>query len=299
VIVRVLGSAAGGGFPQWNCNCRNCDGLRRGRIKAVPRTQSSVAVSADGASWVLFNASPDILAQLRAFPEAQPARAVRDTAIIAVVLVDSQIDHTTGLLMLREGGSLTVYCTDCVHDDLTTGNPLFSVLDHYCGVAWRPMSTDADALFRIDGLSGLAFRAVALASKPPPYSGHRLAPRDGDNVGMVVHDEAAGTTLFYAPGLGRMEPHLGLVLENANCLLLDGTFWTDDEMIRAGISDKRACDMGHPPHRPGRHARAPVAARAGAHPSTHNPILDEDSPERAQLSAAGIEVACDGMRLVV
>jgi pyrroloquinoline quinone biosynthesis protein B len=304
VIVHVLGSAAGGGFPQWNCNCRNCDGLRRGRIKAVPRTQSSIAVSADGASWALFNASPDILAQLRTFPEAQPARAVRDTAIVAVVLVDSQIDHTTGLLMLREGRPLTVYSTDCVRDDLTTGNPLFSVLDHYCGVAWQPMSTGANAFFRINGLSGLAFRAVALASKAPPYSAHRLAPREGDNVGMVVRDEATGRTLFYAPGLGQMESHLGPVFENASCLLLDGTFWTDDEMIRAGIADKQARDMGHLPQSgPGgmlevlSHYARP--RKVLIHINNTNPILDEDSPERAQLSAAGIEVACDGMRLVV
>jgi pyrroloquinoline quinone biosynthesis protein B len=304
VIVHVLGSAAGGGFPQWNCNCRNCDGLRHGRVKAIPRTQSSIAVSADGASWVLFNASPDILAQLRAFPESQPGRAIRDTAIVAVVLVDSQIDHTTGLLMLREGRPLRIYCTDCVREDLTTGNPLFAVLDHYCGVEWQRMRTDADAVFRIDDLPGLAFRALALASKAPPYSPHRLAPREGDNVGMVVRDEATGSMLFYAPGLGQVEAHLGPVFESANCLLLDGTFWTDDEMIRAGIADKRARDMGHLPQSgPGgmlellaQHARP---RKVLIHINNTNPILDEESPERAQLSAAGIEVACDGMRLLV
>src|SRR5262249_60451760 len=99
VKARILGSAAGGGFPQWNCNCGNCDGLRRGSIRARARTQSSIAVSADGRSWILFDASPDILTQLAAFPQAQPARAIRDTAIAGVVLTDSQIDHTTGLLM--------------------------------------------------------------------------------------------------------------------------------------------------------------------------------------------------------
>ncbi|HKC44803.1 MAG TPA: MBL fold metallo-hydrolase, partial [Burkholderiales bacterium] len=110
--VRVLGSAAGGGFPQWNCNCPNCDGLRRGTIRARARTQSSIAVSANNTDWILFNASPDILAQFGAFPELQPGRTLRDTSVRAVVLIDAQIDHTTGLFMLREGLPLEVYCTD-------------------------------------------------------------------------------------------------------------------------------------------------------------------------------------------
>ncbi|MCW5620675.1 MAG: pyrroloquinoline quinone biosynthesis protein B, partial [Burkholderiales bacterium] len=122
--IRVLGAAAGGGFPQWNCNCRNCDGVRKGNIKARPRTQSSICVSSDGINWVLFNASPDILAQIKTFPPLQPGRGVRDTGIHAIVLVDGQIDHTTGLLMLREGRPLEIWCTDMVHEDLTTGNPL-------------------------------------------------------------------------------------------------------------------------------------------------------------------------------
>jgi len=106
--IRVLGAAAGGGFPQWNCNCPNCDGVRKGKIKAKPRTQSSIAISENNLDWILFNASPDILAQLKAFPALQPARAIRDTAITAIILIDSQIDHTTGLLMLREGKLLEI-----------------------------------------------------------------------------------------------------------------------------------------------------------------------------------------------
>ena len=101
--IRVLGASAGGGFPQWNCNCPNCDGVRKGKIKAKPRTQSSIAISENNLDWILFNASPDVLAQIKAFPSLQPARSIRDTAIKAIILIDSQIDHTTGLLMLREG----------------------------------------------------------------------------------------------------------------------------------------------------------------------------------------------------
>jgi pyrroloquinoline quinone biosynthesis protein B len=169
VKVRVLGSAAGGGFPQWNCNCRNCDGLRRGRINARSRTQSSIALSADGASWILVDASPDILMQLQAFPQAQPARAIRDSAIVGIVLTDSQVDHTTGLLMLREGRPLQVHCTDSVHDDLRTANPLFGILGHYCGVEWRRLETRDTARFQVEGAEGLSLRAVPVASKGPPY----------------------------------------------------------------------------------------------------------------------------------
>ena len=142
--IRVLGSAAGGGFPQWNCNCRNCTGVRKGTVRARVRTQSSIAVcGADCAAWALVNASPDILAQLKANPVLQPARAARDTAIAAVVLVDGQIDHTTGLFMLRESTRpLPVWCTDAAYADLTRGNPILNVLAHYCGVERHAMPVD-------------------------------------------------------------------------------------------------------------------------------------------------------------
>jgi pyrroloquinoline quinone biosynthesis protein B len=302
VRVHVLGSAAGGGFPQWNCNCRNCDGLRRGNLRARPRTQSSIAVSADGANWVLLNASPDILAQLRGFPEAQPCRAVRDTGIVGIVLMDSQIDHTTGLMMLREGGPLRVYCTDPVRDDLTVANPLFRILEHYCGVEWRRI--DGHGRFRVDGAPGLAFDVIALASKAPPYSPHRDDPHAGDNIGLLVTDDGTGHSLFYAPGLGRIEPHLRAVFGRADCLLVDGTFWTEDEMIRLAVGSKPAADMGHLPQSGTggmieELAAYPHARRILIHINNTNPILDEDSPERARLEAAGIEVAHDGMRIAV
>lgn len=301
--VHILGSAAGGGFPQWNCNCANCDGVRNGRIQARPRTQSSIAVTGDGSNWILVDASPDILAQMRAFPELQPARALRDTAIVGVVLTDSQIDHTTGLLMLREGPPLRLYCTEQVCEDLTRVNPLFGILEHYCGVRWRRVETTA-AGFRVEGAEGLALRAIPLRSKAPPYSPHRRDPHEGDTLGLEVTDEKTGATLLYAPGLRSIEPHVHDAFARADCLLVDGTFWAEDEMIRLGIGDKRAEDMGHLPQS-GRGGMIDVL-RSFARPRkvlTHinntNPILDENSSERAQLAAAGIEVAHDGMELVL
>jgi pyrroloquinoline quinone biosynthesis protein B len=299
--VRVLGSAAGGGFPQWNCNCRNCDGVRKGTIRARPRTQSSIVVSADRGDWILFNASPDLLTQFRAFRELQPARAVRDTAVRAIVLIDAQIDHTTGLLMLREGPRLAVHCTPQVREDLTRGNPLFGILEHFCGIDWHPIALEPGATFPIAGAQGLSFTAVPLKSKPPPYSPHRNEPRPGDNIGVRIADTRTGRVLFYAPGLGEIEPHLRPLFAEADCLMLDGTFWTDDELIRLGVSAKRSRDMGHLPQSgPGGMLEALQSMRARKiliHINNTNPILDEESPERAALAAAAIEVACDGMEV--
>jgi pyrroloquinoline quinone biosynthesis protein B len=301
--VRVLGAAAGGGFPQWNCNCPNCDGLRRGTLRASARTQSSIAVSANDRDWILFNASPDILAQFKAFPELQPARSVRDTAISAIVLIDSQIDHTTGLLMLREGKPLDVWCTDMAHEDLTTGNPLFKVLGHYCGVN-RHRVPIAGEDFEVKGGDGLVFTAVALQSKAPPYSPHRHDPHPGDNIGVRIRHLDSGRSLFYAPGLGAIEPHLVPIFESVDCLLVDGTFWTDDEMIRLGVSKKRAREIGHLPQSgPGGMIesldRFVRPRKVLIHINNTNPILNEDSPERGELAAHGIEVAYDGMELAL
>ncbi|HHM5332254.1 TPA: MBL fold metallo-hydrolase, partial [Pseudomonas aeruginosa] len=143
--IRILGSAAGGGFPQWNCNCRNCRGVRDGSVAAQPRTQSSIALSDEGERWILCNASPDIRAQIAAFPALQPARRPRDTAIGAIVLLDSQIDHTTGLLSLREGCPHEVWCTQMVHQDLSEGFPLFPMLSHWNGgLRHRPIALDGE-----------------------------------------------------------------------------------------------------------------------------------------------------------
>ena len=302
--VRVLGSAAGGGFPQWNCNCPNCRGLRDGTLDAKARTQSSIAVSSDGTDWVLINASPDLLAQIKAFPALQPNRAIRDTGIRAIILCDGQIDHTTGLLMLREGKRLEIWCTEMVHEDLTTGNPLFDILGHYCGVDWRRLPLEQDATFSVDGIADVRFAAVPLASKAPPYSPHRNDPHEGDNVGLRITDTRSGRSLFYAPGLGEIEPRVATHLRDADALMVDGTFWTDDEMIRLGVSKKRARDIGHLPQSGAGgmiEVLAPLRAshKVLIHINNTNPILIEASPERAELRRAGIEVAYDGMEIEI
>lgn len=301
--VRVLGSAAGGGFPQWNCNCRNCRGIRAGTVKAQARTQSSIAVSADGQQWVLFNASPDIRQQLEAFSEIQPSRQVRDTGIAGVVLVDAHIDHTTGLLILREGAPLPIYCTEPVFEDLTTGHPILSVLDHFCGVRHHPIPLTPGSDFRVEGAPGLTLRALPLGSKPPPYSPHRNDPRPGDNIGIRVEDEEAGRSLFYAPGVGHVDDRLIRWMEEADCVMIDGTFFTEDELATQGISEKRAADMGHLPQSGEQGMLRALGSltdtrRILIHINNTNPILDEQSDARRAVEATGVEVAYDGMEVV-
>lgn len=302
--IRVLGSAAGGGFPQWNCNCRNCSGVRNGTLRARARTQSSIAVcGSDPTQWALVNASPDILAQLKASPVLQPARAPRDSAIAAIVLVDAQIDHTAGLLMLRESNRpLPLWCTDNAHADLTRGNPILGVLSHYCGVERRVITPDG-GVFGIDGVEGVEWRALAVASKPAPYSPHREAPVPGDNLALVIRDRHTRRGVVYAPGLGSMEKAVWEAMQEAACVLVDGTFWSDDEMIAQGLSRKRGRDMGHLPQSGAEGmlqwlAKLPPATRRILiHVNNTNPILDEDSPERAELTRRGIEVAWDGLEI--
>lgn len=272
-------------------------------MRAVARTQSSIAVSADLDHWVLFNASPDILQQIREFPALQPARALRDTAIQAVFLIDAQIDHTTGLYMLREHRQpLELWCHALVREDLMSGNPLFKVLDHYCGVNWHDVPL-AGAGFVMDGVPGLRFTALPLISNAPPYSPHRDHPQPGDNVGVTITDTASDKRLFYAPGLGQMEPPVWAAMQAADCVLLDGTLWTDDEMIKLGASKKTSRAMGHLPQSgPGGMLewldRLPAGTRKVLiHINNTNPILDEDSAQRQELTRRGVEVAHDGMEI--
>lgn len=304
--VQVLGSAAGGGFPQWNCNCRNCAGVRAGTINAKTRTQSSITVSVDGENWILFNTSPDIREQLANFAPMQPNRSIRDTGIAAIVYMDSQIDHTTGLLMLREGCPHNIWCTEMVEQDLTTGFPVLNMLKHWNGgnhVNRIPINDNgAENSFTIPQVPELKLTAIPLLSSAPPYSPHRDDPHPGDNIGIQIEDTRTGKKLFYAPGLGQIEPHLRAYMESADVLLVDGTIWQEDELITTGVGDKLGVAMGH----------LPQSGEGGMieyldtlekprkvliHINNTNPILDEDSAEHAEVLAHDIEISFDGMSI--
>lgn len=281
-----------------------CNGVRSGTINAKARTQSSISVTDNDGRWTLFNTSPDILTQLKQTPNLQPANGVRDTPIDSIFLLDSQIDHTTGLLMLREHYQpLNIWCTEQVHQDLTTGNPLFNVLSHYCDVSWNKV-TPAETYTTVPGAGNIQIQALPLTSNAPPYSPRRDQPVPGDTLGIVMADQSGnGKRVFYAPGLGQIEPHVWEAMQSADIVLVDGTMWTDDEMQKEGIADKTARSMGHLPQT-GEGGmlewlqKLPTTTRKVLiHINNTNPILDEDGPEFAQLQDNGIEVAFDGMQL--
>jgi pyrroloquinoline quinone biosynthesis protein B len=284
--------------------------VRNGAIAALPRTQSSIAVAGQQPDeCVLINASPDVLQQIKASASLQPSRrepakSKRHSPIQSILLMDGQIDHTTGLFMLREAPQpWPVWCTRAVYRDLTEGNPILKVLEHYCGVEWNEI--ELGATFEVDGAQGVRFNALSLSSKPAPFSPNRNHPIPGDNIGLSFEDTASQKKLFYAPGLGDVDEIVWESMRSADCVLVDGTFWVEDEMRRLGLSSKRASDMGHLPQsgEGGMIAwldRLPSSTRKILiHINNTNPILDENSPERAELREHGIEVAHDGMEIVL
>ena len=301
--VRVLGSAAGGGVPQWNCACPNCADARAGR-EVLARTQSSVAVTADGERWVLLNASPDLRAQVESFPPLQP-RALRGSGIEAVVLTDAEIDHTAGLLLLREGGELPLYSTPFVRDALT-GSGLLETLGAYLHVRWTELQP-GEAMHlrgRDDGELGIEIEAFEVPGDAPLYhqANGRPGAERGQVVGLNVRAPGQAAGLVYVPGAGRAERGLIGRIGPQDVLLWDGTFWSDDELVRLGISERTATAMGHLPLAgPGgsldvlRDVRA--ARKVFVHVNNTNPVLREGSPERRAAEAEGWEVAFDGMEL--
>ncbi|MDQ9889381.1 pyrroloquinoline quinone biosynthesis protein PqqB [Acinetobacter pittii] len=301
MYIYVLGSAAGGGFPQWNCNCPNCHGVRTGSIQAKARTQSSIAVSENGTDWVLLNASPDIRQQLFEFKAAQPARKLRDTGITSVILMDSQLDHTTGLLTLREGCPMNVWCTEMVHQDLTSGFPVFNMLKHWNG-GLQYNEINPKQAFKINGFKNLEFLPLIIKSAAPPYSPHRNDPHDGDNIALIIKDHKTQKQLFYAPGLGKIDDQIMQIMQSSDCVMIDGTLWTDDEMQQTGVGTKTGREMGH----------LYISGEGGSlsylnqlstpkkvliHINNTNPILNENSSQFAELKANGVEVAYDGMQI--
>ena len=301
MYIHVLGSVAGCGFPQLNCICEYCHGVRQGTIQAKTRTQSSIAISENGVDWILFNASPDIRQQLFEFKAAQPARNLRDTGITNVILMDSQLDHTTGLLTLREGCPIPVWCTDMVYQDLTTGFPIFNMLKHWNG-GLDYHQINPKQTFNIEGFSNLEFTPLIIKSAAPPYSPHRNNPHDGDNIALIVKDLKTQKQLFYAPGLGKIDDHIMQIMHASDCVMIDGTLWTDNEMQECGVGTKTGQDMGHL-HISGEDGslyyldQLENARKVLIHINNTNPILNENSEQAAELKEHNVEVAFDGMQI--
>ena len=297
--VIVLGSAAGGGFPQWNCDCPNCRRARSGDPAARRRTQCSLAVSADGERWFLLNASPDLRQQLAATPALHPrAGAPRHSPVAGVLLTNGDIDHVAGLLSLREGHAFGVYATPRILSVLDR-NPVFNALDRDL-VARRPVALGEPLTLG----ERLAVELFAVPGKVPLYleeGSPEIGAETEDVVGVRVAADG-GASFVFVPGCARLSAALVRRLAGAPVVLFDGTLWQDDEMIRLGAGSKTGQRMGHMSVSGSggslaAFARLEVARKIYIHINNTNPILLEDSPERAAVTAAGWEVAYDGMEI--
>jgi pyrroloquinoline quinone biosynthesis protein B len=282
VRVRVLGSAAGGGSPQWNCHCGTCEAARAG-VRARPRTQSSLAIRGDEGPWFLVNASPDLRQQLETLTP-RPADGVRASPIAGVLLTDAEIDHTAGLLLLRESTSpVRVFGDAGIERALR--DTLVRMLQRFCGVEWQTLK---------------AGRARSLDGSSLDVESFRVGAEQSS--GFVFRDRATGGVATYVPALARLDDGVIARLADSDLVLVDGTFWRDDELARLGISPRTAHDMGHVPlSGPGGTLEALAVLerprKALVHINNTNPILLEDSPERAEVGRAGVEVAYDGLEV--
>jgi len=298
VIIRVLGSAAGGGFPQWNCRCDTCEAARAG-VRARPRTQSSLAIRGGEGPWFLVNASPDARQQLEALAPEQP-EGVRAAPVAGVLLTDAEIDHTAGLLLLRESQTpVHVFGDRGVEVALRRGYPVLDILEHYSGAEWHTLERGEST--PLEG-SSLTVEPFAAGGDAPRYL-------DGSGVeleasGFVFTDGATGGVVTYAPGLARLDDETLARLAASDLVLVDGTFWRDDELARLGISERSAGDMGHlalsgPGGSLETLARLERPRTVLVHINNTNPILLEDSSEREAVEGAGVEVAYDGLEIAL
>ncbi len=306
MYVRLLGTAAGGGFPQWNCHCANCQGVRNRTLHARARTQSCVALSADRRHWFLLNASPDIHQQIASFAPLTPqGDAVRGTGIAAILLTDADLDHTLGLLLLREGLQQTIYATASVHHALTAGLTLLPVLSYYCNVDWREVSAQCVPLLYADGSqSGLLYAAFPLPDKPPRYMRDYGVAMMGARSGYRFIDSKTGGRLLFMPGVSALDEGVMMQLAACDALLFDGTFWDEYEMQTAIGSETHAALMGHlpvggPDGSLAQLATLPIPRKIYTHINNTNPLLIEDSPEHAAVLAAGMEVGWDGLEFTL
>lgn len=299
--VILLGSAAGGGFPQWNCWCPCCRVARRDPAAARPRTQSSAAVSADGQRWFLLNASPDVREQLRWVQPDDVGFAVRQVPVEGILLTDAEIDHTLGVVLLREARHLPVYATPAVRSILECDSRFLPITRAFSDVPVTELSltTSVPLAYRDGSSSGLAVRAFSVPGGRP-----RFASREetGHTVGFMVHETASRIVCAFVPGCGDLNAALMDRFAQADALFFDGTFWAEDELIALGVGTRTARELDHVPISGSggsleQLAALPCQHRIYTHINNTNPILLERSTERAAIDHAGIVVGFDGFCL--
>jgi pyrroloquinoline quinone biosynthesis protein B len=297
--ILVLGSAAGGGCPQWNCRCPVCELAWAGDERVRPRSQASLAVSADGARWLLLNASPDLRQQIIATPQLQPRQPGRHSPVAAVALTNADVDSVAGLLALRERQSLAIYATEAVLRVLRE-NTIFRVLDPDL-VERIPVAIEQP----VEAGLGLRLTAFAVPGKVALHQETRevqIGRETDETIGF--HVSAADTGFFYVPACAKVTPALLERLRGAGLVFFDGTTYDDDEMVRLGLSEKTARRMGHvamngPNGSLGRFAGLPIGRKIYIHINNSNPVLVAGSAERRAIEAAGWELAYDGMEVVL
>jgi len=307
MIIKVLGSSAGGGFPQWNCNCHNCIAVRAGTRGFRARTQSSLAVSGDGANWALLNASPDLRQQLNQTPElhANPKFGARHSPIKAAVLTNGDVDHIIGLINLREAQPFSIYATNRVLQTIQA-NSVFQVLAE---PLVPRIEIPLDKPFPLTGGGvdlGLTVEAFAVPGKVALYledaSSGDFGTQEGDTIGLKITDPAEKKSFFYIPGCAVIDDKLAARLNGASIVFFDGTLFTDNEMIEQGLLDKTGARMGHI-SMSGTSGSIAAFSKLGVgrliyvHINNSNPALDENSPARKTIEGAGWEVGYDGLEV--
>jgi pyrroloquinoline quinone biosynthesis protein B len=311
--IQILGSAAGGGFPQWNCGCGNCVAVRESVRKSArenkfsgkARTQSQLALSADGSTWFLAGASPDLASQIEHSPELHP-RALhntpRDSPIAGVVLGSSDLDHVVGLLLLRELQPLRVYAAPSILRILREENSMFGMLNRVePQVVWTPMKSGAPfPLLSADGKdSGLRCEVYYLSGRYPKYVKSEAALARDEATAALFFESASGKRVAYIPAVGSLSDVLLEKIRHVDLLLFDGTFWSDDELLRVQGSGETAHQMGHIPVEESLRLLKSIGVerKMFIHLNNTNPILNESSPEHQAVRQAGWEVAEDNWQL--
>ena len=295
MLLLVLGTAAGGGIPQWNCACSGCAGARAHPGRR--RRHASLAVRTDDGRWYIVNATPDIGDQIEARPELHPGPGSRQTPLAGLVLTDAELDHTLGIARLREADGLQVIATAPVRRALLDRLHLGDVLAPYTSITWRELPPrGAEPLDR--GASGLQISGIPVSGKRPRYAADS-PDDDAWVVALRLYDPASGATALYAPALAAWPDRFQQAAAEADCVIVDGTFWDDEEPRRTGISERTATGMGHLPIE-GPDGTAERLARLSArclytHLNNTNPLVDPAAPQHKRLARLGLEVAYDGM----
>nr|WP_232284441.1 pyrroloquinoline quinone biosynthesis protein PqqB [Bacillus timonensis] len=303
--MRVLGVAAGGGFPQWNCACPNCRSVRDGDNALKPMLQSSLVISANDNDWYLVNAGPDVSRQIETFAALHAGPGIRETPLAGVILTDAELDHSIGLLSLREGSQLTIYGTETVKNCLHTSFPVFPMLKNYCSWEWQTLTPQRKVRIGESSESSILIETVLVSRKPPLYAKTASDKTEGIwEVGFLFQNEWSGKCVAYFPTLDTITPEIESALHKADILFVDGTFWSEDELVSLGATNRNARDMGHLPISGSSGIIEKLASFSAErkiliHINNSNPILKKDSNEAKELKQHGIEIAYEGMELEV